>query len=37
LAAPGPAAGCGGRLITVLMMVVLWILAKMTLFGGGAT
>jgi hypothetical protein len=37
LAAPGAAgAGCGGRLITVLMTVVLWILAKMMLLGGGA-
>jgi hypothetical protein len=27
----------GGWLITLLMTVVLWMLAKMTLFGGGAT
>jgi hypothetical protein len=33
---PG-ATGAGGRLMTVLMMVVLWILAKMMLFGGAAT
>ena len=36
---PGPAtgaAGCG-LLITLLMTVVLWMLAKMMLFGGGAT
>ena len=38
LPAPGPnAPGCGGRLITVLITVVLWMLAKMTLFGGGLT
>ena len=42
--APGPApspaagkAGCGGLLMTLLMTVVLWMLAKMMLFGGGAT
>ena len=35
-AAPGVTSG-GGRLITVLITVVLWILAKMMLFGGGAT
>jgi hypothetical protein len=38
--APCPGAkpcGGGGRLITVLMTVVLWMLAKMMLFGGGAT
>ena len=36
--APGTAGpGCGGRLMTVLMTVVLWMLAKMMLFGGGAT
>ena len=34
---PGDAAGCGGRLMTLLMTVVLWMLAKMMLFGGGAT
>jgi hypothetical protein len=32
-----PAAGWAGWLMTVLMTVVLWILAKMMLFGGGAT
>ena len=31
------AAGCGGRLITLLMTALLWMLAKMMLFGGGAT
>jgi hypothetical protein len=37
-APPGPAGpGCGGWLITLLMTVVLWMLAKMMLFGGGAT
>ena len=36
--APGPAGpGCGRWLITLLMTVVLWMLAKMMLFGGGAT
>jgi hypothetical protein len=42
--APGPpgatgaaGAGCGGWLMTVLITVVLWMLAKMMLFGGGAT
>jgi hypothetical protein len=35
VAAFGP--GCRGRLITLLMTVVLWMLAKITLFGGGAT
>ena len=36
--APGPLGpGCGGWLITLLMTVVLWMLAKMMLFGGGAT
>jgi hypothetical protein len=37
--APGDpgATSAGGRLMTVLMMVVLWILAKMMLFGGAAT
>jgi hypothetical protein len=30
-------AGCGGWLMTVLITVVLWMLAKMMLFGGGAT
>jgi hypothetical protein len=29
--------GCGGWLMTVLMTVVLWMLVKMMLFGGGAT
>ena len=40
LAAPAPGAagpGCGRWLITLLMTVVLWMLAKMMLFGGGAT
>lgn len=38
LPAPGPIGpGCGGRLMTVLMTVVLWILAKIMLFGGGLT
>jgi hypothetical protein len=32
---PGP--GCGRWLITLLMTVVLWMLAKMMLFGGAAT
>ena len=32
----GPA-GCGGLLITLLMTALLWMLAKMMLFGGGAT
>jgi hypothetical protein len=31
------AAGCDGRLITLLMTDLLWMLAKMMLFGGGAT
>jgi hypothetical protein len=35
--APEPVGGAGGRLITVLMTVVLWMLLKMMLFGGGAT
>ena len=35
-AAPGPPAGAAGWLITVLMTVVLWMLLKTTLFGGGA-
>ena len=38
--APSPptgAAGCGGLLITLLMTALLWMLAKMMLFGGGAT
>jgi hypothetical protein len=38
--APSPAtgaAGCGGLLMTLLMTVVLWMLAKMMLFGGAAT
>jgi hypothetical protein len=37
--APGPAAGKGvcGLLITLLMTALLWMLAKMMLFGGGAT
>jgi hypothetical protein len=37
---PSPAAGkagCGGLLMTLLMTARLWILAKMMLFGGGAT
>jgi hypothetical protein len=37
---PGPAIGaaaCGGLLITLLMTARLWMLAKMMLFGGGAT
>jgi hypothetical protein len=34
---PGAKPCGGGRLITVLMTVVLWMLAKMMLFGGGAT
>ena len=37
--APSPAtgaAGCGGLLITLLMTALLWMLAKMMLFGGGA-
>ena len=34
--APGVGAG-GGWLMTLLMTVVLWMLLKMTLFGGGAT
>ena len=34
---PGAKPGCGGRLITLLMTVVLWMLAKMMLFGGGLT
>jgi len=34
---PGAKPGCGERLITLLMTVVLWMLAKMMLFGGGAT
>jgi hypothetical protein len=34
---PTGAAGCGGRLITLLMTARLWMLAKMMLFGGGAT
>jgi hypothetical protein len=29
--------GCGGLLITLLMTALLWMLAKMMLFGGGAT
>ena len=29
--------GCGGLLMTLLITVVLWMLAKMMLFGGGAT
>lgn len=33
---PTGAAGCG-RLITLLMTALLWMLAKMMLFGGGAT
>jgi hypothetical protein len=33
---PPATAGCC-TLITVLMTVVLWMLLKMTLFGGGAT
>lgn len=38
LPAPGVTGpGCGGRLMTLLMTVVLWMLAKMMLFGGGAT
>ena len=42
LAPPGPAPGptgpgAGGRLMTLLMTVVLWMLAKMMLFGGGET
>ena len=36
LPAPG-ATGGGGRLMTVLMTVVLWMLAKMMLFRGGTT
>jgi hypothetical protein len=41
--APSPASpttgdpGCGRRLMTLLMTALLWMLAKMTLFGGGAT
>jgi hypothetical protein len=38
--APTPAAGdagCGGLLMTLLMTALLWMLAKMMLFGGGAT
>jgi hypothetical protein len=38
--APSPAtgaAGCGGLLMTLLMTALLWMLAKMMLFGGGAT
>ena len=38
--APSPAtgaAGCSGLLITLLMTALLWMLAKMMLFGGGAT
>ena len=37
---PSPAAGdagCGGLLMTLLMTALLWMLAKMMLFGGGAT
>ena len=34
---PTGAAGCDGRLITLLMTARLWMLAKMMLFGGGAT
>ena len=34
---PGGGGGGGGRLITVLITRVLWMLAKMMLFGGGAT
>jgi hypothetical protein len=34
---PAPTGGAGGRLITVLMTVVLWMLLKTMLFGGGAT
>ena len=40
LAPPSPPtgpAGCGGLLITLLMTALLWMLAKMMLFGGGAT
>jgi hypothetical protein len=36
-AGPAPAGAAGGWLITVLMTVVLWMLLKMMLFGGGAT
>jgi hypothetical protein len=38
--APGPSAGetgCGRLLMTLLMTALLWMLAKMMLFGGGAT
>ena len=34
---PSPRAGCGGLLMTLLMTALLWMLAKMMLFGGGAT
>jgi hypothetical protein len=38
LPAPGPTGtGGGGRLMTLLMTVVLWMLAKMMLFRGGTT
>jgi hypothetical protein len=38
VAAPAVAGATGGGwLMTVLMTVVLWMLLKMTLFGGGAT
>ena len=37
VSAPPGGGGGGGRLITVLMTRVLWMLAKMTLFGGGLT
>jgi hypothetical protein len=35
--APPGGGGAGGRLITVLMTRVLWMLEKIMLFGGGAT
>jgi hypothetical protein len=34
---PGERPATGGRLMTVLMTVVLWMLVKTMLFGGGAT
>jgi len=34
---PAGNAGCGGLLMTLLMTALLWMLAKMMLFGGGAT
>jgi hypothetical protein len=33
---PGAAGGAGGWLMTLLITVVLWMFAKMMLFGGGA-